>query len=268
GIYCIERIETGQRYIGKGKNLIQEMWRGHAGCTYIYRAIKKHGDDAFIRYVVEYCEIGELDYWEKYYIREWNTKVPNGYNLTDGGEGTLGYNHTEKSKKQMSFAKKGKLHSEERKKARRLKMAGRKGPTYGKPMLEKTKKLLSTARKGKPISENHKNAISVGLRAMYAKSPKKRGMKHRDESKKRISNATKGENNPRFGTKLSTATSQFHGVFKIVRKKKKYIRWGSRVGRTTIGEYKTEVEAALAHDKYIRENNSPYPLNFPKEDEQ
>lgn len=31
-----------------------------------------------------------------------NTKVPNGYNLTDGGEGVLGYTHNEERRKKIS----------------------------------------------------------------------------------------------------------------------------------------------------------------------
>ena len=32
-----------------------------------------------------------MDYWEKFFIATLKTKSPNGYKLTDGGEGVIGF---------------------------------------------------------------------------------------------------------------------------------------------------------------------------------
>jgi group I intron endonuclease len=105
GIYCIENVENGKMYIGKGKNVNKRMWQAHEGCVLLEKAIKKYGD-AIIRYVIEYCEPtnNELDYWEQYYIKEWNTKVPNGYNLTDGGGGVLGQIVSDETRQKSSVS--------------------------------------------------------------------------------------------------------------------------------------------------------------------
>ena len=123
GIYVIENIENGKQYIGKSFNLEDRMWDSHKECTIIERAIEKYGD-AIIRYVVQYCKPTkeELSYWEKYFIKEWNTMVPNGYNLTEGGDG--GGIPSEETRKKMSLVRTGKLQSEESKKKKSIQMTG------------------------------------------------------------------------------------------------------------------------------------------------
>ena len=145
GIYCIERIETGQKYIGKGVNVTKEMNRSHAGCAYIYNAIQKHGQSAFIRYIIEYCDKSMLSEKEQYYIKLLNTKSPNGYNLTEGGRGQIGWIPSKKTRDRISKANKGKVRSFETKE----KMSK---AAIGKPKSLETIKRISEAKKGKPRS--------------------------------------------------------------------------------------------------------------------
>lgn len=58
-----------------------------SGCTYLNNAIRKYGVDNFYFEVLEKCTLDELDLYEKYYIKEYNSVFPNGYNLTTGGSG-------------------------------------------------------------------------------------------------------------------------------------------------------------------------------------
>lgn len=56
------------------------------------KAVKKYGWDAFDHYILETgLTLKQAQYLEKLYIICLDAKVPNGYNLTDGGEGTCGY---------------------------------------------------------------------------------------------------------------------------------------------------------------------------------
>jgi group I intron endonuclease len=55
-------------------------------CRYLNNAIRAYGKDVFNVHLLHSCPIDELDYWEKYYISEYNTMYPNGYNLTNGGK--------------------------------------------------------------------------------------------------------------------------------------------------------------------------------------
>lgn len=57
---------------------------------YLHRAMAKNGVDNFSFEIIEKIENDLLNEREKYWIKYYQTKVPNGYNLTDGGEGTKG----------------------------------------------------------------------------------------------------------------------------------------------------------------------------------
>ena len=55
-------------------------------CTYLNNAIRLYGKDAFSVTLITTCPPLELDNLEKFYIKEYNTLYPNGYNLTIGGK--------------------------------------------------------------------------------------------------------------------------------------------------------------------------------------
>lgn len=55
-------------------------------CTYLNNAIRLYGKDAFSVTLITTCSPLELDNLEKFYIKEYNTLYPNGYNLTIGGK--------------------------------------------------------------------------------------------------------------------------------------------------------------------------------------
>jgi len=50
-------------------------------------ALRKYGKDCFTCELIHTCEVSELNELESQYIIEYNSKFPNGYNLTDGGKG-------------------------------------------------------------------------------------------------------------------------------------------------------------------------------------
>lgn len=55
--------------------------------------MRKYGIDNFHIVVVEECPQTELNDKEKYYIKKYNTYVPNGYNATLGGDGVIKYSY-------------------------------------------------------------------------------------------------------------------------------------------------------------------------------
>lgn len=84
--------------------------------TAFSKAIQKYGYDNF-QYEILFRTASKsktrmkvvLDAMEKYYIRLFDSTNPLfGYNLTEGGEGSYGYKHTEEAKLKMSKAQKGK----------------------------------------------------------------------------------------------------------------------------------------------------------------
>ena len=145
GIYCIENMINGKKYIGKAKKIERRMWQNHEGCTLIERAIKKYGDK-LIRYIIEYCEYDKLIEKERYYILNWNTKAPNGYNLTDGGDGML--NPPYWVRERLSESKKGIKNPNYGK-------FGKDNPKYGVTVSEKSRKLMSDGHLQYKGPKNH-----------------------------------------------------------------------------------------------------------------
>ena len=105
-IYKITNTVTNKCYIGQTRShrLNHEKYRpfGHIGrfkdhvheahsnkknqSWFLNNAIQKYGVDCFQCELLLTCKVSELDTYEKQYILEHNSKYPNGYNLTDGGQ--------------------------------------------------------------------------------------------------------------------------------------------------------------------------------------
>ena len=78
-------------YMGRFKDHISEaIYSNKVGCKYLNSALLKYGVDKFQCELLITCKIDELDDNEVKYIVDFNSKYPNGYNLTDGGQ-TQGY---------------------------------------------------------------------------------------------------------------------------------------------------------------------------------
>lgn len=116
GIYCIKNTINNKCYIGQSiklKNRLKDHLRNWMDPVYehlvIYRAFKKYGIENFeisilktFRSALTAETKSNLDYWEKYYIKEYDS-YNNGYNSTLGGDtGVLGLKHSEETKKKIS----------------------------------------------------------------------------------------------------------------------------------------------------------------------
>jgi len=84
-IYKTTNLINGKSYVGQlSRNAPNYLGSGR----YILGSIKKYGKENFQRETIARCYTKEqLNSLEKFYIDFFNTKVPNGYNLTDGGDG-------------------------------------------------------------------------------------------------------------------------------------------------------------------------------------
>ena len=169
---------SGKSYIGQTVRPEERMakHRRMAGddCAF-HRAIKKYGFENFTYEVLMTIDLEDkqelkqkLDFFEKFYIRKYKT-FENGYNMTAGGGGCLGFSHivSEEAKEKLSIAHTGKKLSEEHKK----KISdGNKGKVFSedtkgrmsaaqKNRSEEHKKHLSEAQKGKTLSEEHRQKL-------------------------------------------------------------------------------------------------------------
>lgn len=133
-IYKVTNKINNMSYIGKTIFDLDHRKNRHISATscnkdniYFHSALRKYGVDNFNWDVIEECNnIDDLNRLEIYYIGYYDT-YNNGYNLTMGGDGSVGYELTESHKQKISEACKG---------------------IKRKPFSEKGKQNMSKARKG------------------------------------------------------------------------------------------------------------------------
>lgn len=153
-IYKITNTKNNKKYIGQTTQNLDARKNEHlkrSKTEYnhpLYNDMRSLGYDNFLFEVVDSAKNKkELDEKETYYIKKYNTKFPNGYNLTEGGNGTVGYNHTVENKKKM-------------KELKRDKYLGKNNPFWGKHHTEEQKAKWSIQRQGRKLTEEWKNNIS------------------------------------------------------------------------------------------------------------
>lgn len=156
-----------KKYIGQSVD-ISERWRIHI-CelkyqnhhnVYLQEAWNKYGKENFKFYILEYCDIDQLDDKERYYISLYNSIDRSfGYNLMTGGlsKGSL----CEEGKKKLSKILK-KIHEENPSLAEKTRSntidywsntenlkyhSGERNGMYGKHHTEEAKEKMSRARK-------------------------------------------------------------------------------------------------------------------------
>ena len=195
-IYLITNIENKKQYVGITKFTIKERFLQHTRRGFLLtEAINKYGEEKFSVDLIEEVESIAIAYeFEQYYIKQYNTKVPNGYNLTDGGDGAYGWIISDEDRKRRSKVMK-RLHKE------------KKTGMHGKTHSEDTKKKMSDVTKGKPKpwligkerSEETRKKISRGNigKINSAETREKISQNHHDIS---------GKNNPMYGKKHSPET--------------------------------------------------------------
>lgn len=85
GIYKIENLINHKVYIGQSIH-IEKRWQEHCQPkthSVIASAIREYGKDNFSFQILEECKREELNDRENYYIKKYNSVVPNGYNVCD-----------------------------------------------------------------------------------------------------------------------------------------------------------------------------------------
>lgn len=164
GIYCIQNIENGKRYVGQSVDIVRR-WRGHKAKLrygkhsnqFLQNAWLKYGEDAFTFTILETLEIRDsatLSKREGYYCTLFRTFDENhGYNIEIVKPSGYRY-HSEKSKEKVGSFHRGKRKSEQHK-ARIA--ASHMGKTQ-RPHTEETKKKMSESRKG---PKNHRYGVSM-----------------------------------------------------------------------------------------------------------
>ena len=181
-IYKITNTINGKEYIGFTIHTIEERWRQHCwtnrgrNCP-MQSAIRKYGKDMFTHQTLYENENDEwmLKVAESFFIQLYGTKK-NGYNCTDGGEGTLGYAFTEEQKKNCSDGQKaspykglsflGKKHTKEARdkiSESAKKRIGGLNNFYNKTHTNETKKKMAKIRREKLNDPEFRKKLSAGI---------------------------------------------------------------------------------------------------------
>lgn len=137
----------------------------------MHNAINKYGIDNFSFEIIEKCKKNELSDKEKYWITYYNSTSPNGYNLTQGGDGGNTFQY--RTEEQMKETKKKMSEV----------TSGINNGFYGKHHSNKTKEYLRRINLGKIYSNETKRKISESLQGHYVP----------EYAKEKISKATKNQ---------------------------------------------------------------------------
>ena len=170
-IYMIVNLLNGMRYVGQTRQPLKKRMYQHAKAnSYIGNAIRHYGWKNFTVEVIEECEtLEQLNEREKFWIAYFNCKHPNGYNLTDGGDGIASC--TQETRDKISAAKTGKKLSDET----RANMSAERAERYKNP---EALEVLSVAQKKRwaehPVTEETLAKRSQTAMRHYEEHPEKR----------------------------------------------------------------------------------------------
>lgn len=154
-MYSVYKITSpsGKAYVGITKD-VQKRWGEHSHSQYaVGNAIRKYGD------AMRYEVLATVESWEEVcameedFIVSYNTKTPNGYNLTDGGDGSFGYKHTDETRAKISKAHTGKKHTDGAKEKISKAFTGKK-------LSDKHKAKISRSNTGRKFTDDHKANLS------------------------------------------------------------------------------------------------------------
>jgi group I intron endonuclease len=156
GVYCLVNKINGNIYVGSSVNLIIRMMN-YLNTTFlknrknsnmpIIQALLKYGQENFAVLIIEFVDIKDLSVKETYYI----TKLLPNYNVLKQGYSSIGYKHTEATKKMLSELAKNRVHSDETKALISRALVGENNPFYNKNHSHESKLRMIEANSAYPI---------------------------------------------------------------------------------------------------------------------
>lgn len=171
-VYMAANVHNGYRYIGVTVKSLEHRKRKHLSCvrrgvkSKFYNAVRKYGESSF-----NWCELILVDSWEQALVAEIKLidYFKPEYNLTDGGQGALGYKHTPEALERMSELKRGKpgpLLGTKRspETIERMSQSRLKNPTrywLGKKRSPETIAKIVTAKTGKKCAPRSKELVAA-----------------------------------------------------------------------------------------------------------
>ena len=188
-IYLIIDLTNWKKYVGQHHYHLKKLDSNYHGSGTIISKIYKKRPETLKEVYLKTCYTQEeLDEWEKYYIKFYDTLYPNGYNLEEGGRGGI---PSEDARRKMSERAKN-ISDEHRRKLSEAKK--------GKNLSEETIRKISESKKGKPKSEEHRRKLSEASKGKNLSeetirkiSESKKGKPKSEEHRRKLSEASKGK---------------------------------------------------------------------------
>lgn len=156
GVYYLINNINGHSYLGSSINLSSRM-RNYLNNTFlkskqnvnmpIVKALLKYDQSNFSFLILEYADTESLAIRETYYI----TLLTPYYNVLKKGYSSLGYKHTEETKKLLSLLAQDRRHSDRTKSLIARALTGENNPFYNKSHSLESKSRISEAKSSYPV---------------------------------------------------------------------------------------------------------------------
>ena len=185
-IYKATNPVNGKIYVGQTAISLSDRKAGHiqkvrkGSLSHFHNAIRKYGLDAFTWETICLCSSkDEANAKECELIKVFNAKAPAGYNITDGGEGTVGFYPSAETRAKMGKAHKGNKRA------------------LGYKHSDETKAKLSKAGKGNKrcLGYKHSDEFKAKVSAIMTGNKYMLGYKMPEETKVKISKGMTGKKN-------------------------------------------------------------------------
>lgn len=282
-IYLITNVVNGKQYVGQTVHAdIDTRWNQHKRMKEhmlgrcIYNAYMKYGIQSFTFKIICICFDEACNELEAEYIKKFNTLVPNGYNLKEGGNNSR---HNEETRRLIGQNRKGKglnvIYTEEMRKQRSERQLGEKNHNYGKPISETQRAQISERMKeiwrekkaqGIGAHENTRKALlESNYRRRKEKAPKEvsKGRKQRIAKLDEDGNILEEfESMALASTSTGITPSHISGVCRQERKSAGGFKWKYM----DIPEGQTVKRNTSTGEKYISKQGSGFMVRINKLD--
>lgn len=171
----IHKSPSNKYYVGiTSKSRVKDRWdngNGYKNCPAFFNAILKYGWDNFKHYIVASGLSETMAKRLEIHLISFFKACKKSYNITDGGDGHLGYIPSEETRKKLGIGRRGKHLSNEHKLKLSKALKGRKAHPNtikaiirthtGKVVSEETKQKLRKYNLGKHLTSETKEKLSA-----------------------------------------------------------------------------------------------------------
>lgn len=156
-IYKISNLVNGKSYVGRTSCFERRMKEHKKKGSYMRYFFDQYGIENFSFEIICKTKTKEETYQKEIeMIKIHNTLEPNGYNRSKGGISTLGFHHSEETKKAISLKRKGKYTKA-------------KNPFYGKKHTLETRNKMRKSWENREVTETMMNNIKKGTEKVKRK---------------------------------------------------------------------------------------------------